>query len=204
MKNNCLLLGAALALSTAGCLPPVSLQPLYTTDDAVEQPEVFGIWRAADDDSTRMIIRRSNPAEYPSPAFDVVFVEKGHSAHLYTGHLVRLDDSLFWDVEPVQSEEWKDHPAVVAAHLILRANVADDTLRLTPLREERFQELADIECSDLSATEADDRIVLTASTDRLREFLAAHANDPDVFMEEPLVYSRVPAPDSPSTVISDQ
>jgi hypothetical protein len=112
---------------------------------------------------------------------------------------VKLGHTIVWDLEPLRSEEWKDHPSLVAAHLILRSSVEDDLLRLAPLEDDWFKRLVDVECSDLPLTEVDNRIVLTASTERLRDFFAAHAEDPEVFVLDPLVFRRIAETDSSST-----
>jgi hypothetical protein len=178
------LLGLLLILSIAtGCGP--ALQPFFTSSDLYEDPALEGRWNSASGAETWEFHRigdgRYRVAECDPQCKDEV-----------TGTLFRLGGQLFLDVQ-----EDRKFSSGVFPHGVIRLRLIGDTVELTPLDEDAFRDGLEEKRFALSFLSLEDkRILITAPTAKLQQFLLRHAQDPQVWGET-VIYRK--AFDSPAT-----
>jgi hypothetical protein len=175
MNDWKLRLGLVLAICIGGCVP--SLNPLYTDKDLVFDSVLVGTWR--DPDNGTWTFRKAGAKSYK-----LRYAEKGVSA-AFDVHLVRLGKSLFLDSYPdasgmVRNDFYRLH--FVAGHVILKLVLKKDSLNLTALNSDWLQKgIAAHRLKIRHEPFGRDRVLLTASTAELQEFIRKHAEDPDAF-----------------------
>ncbi|MHC4060345.1 MAG: hypothetical protein ACYSUC_01085 [Planctomycetota bacterium] len=89
-----------LAFLLGGCIPVMSLHPLYTEKDVVFEEELLGVW--IDDPNgpeETMEFRRPNESE---EEYELIFTDEEGNKGVFVAHLVKLKDKLFLDVQPDQ------------------------------------------------------------------------------------------------------
>ncbi len=170
-------LGPALLVVTGACLP-VSLSPLYTEEQLVTLPEIVGTWRSADDDGEQMVV-----TPVPGRAYRAVFSEGEDQPMSFEVHLVRIDDTVYWDMAPDPDEIEDDDYGIymLPAHGFAKLSLEGDTLRLDHLDLDWIREQADEGRAPAHVVLDHDRFVLTAPTAELQEFFERYGGDPEAW-----------------------
>jgi tetratricopeptide (TPR) repeat protein len=208
-----LALGAVLFLTGCGD-PAVSVRPLYVAGEKpVAEPLLGGQWVTDDASSgeTQNWIVTAQPdgcyqAEIQSLSSDSKKdTEKEDTRETYRACLVRLQDKLFFDSEllfknfgrrTVRASDLGQ--GVTANHLIGRLWVDKDLLRLVRLKAEWVSKDTPEEFREMRGQSA----LITGSTDRLRQIVAEHADDPGTWTSA--VYLCRPSIDCKLHVIEDK
>jgi hypothetical protein len=170
--------GLALLLVTGACLP-VSLSPLYTEEQLVTVPGLVGTWGSDDDGKEQMVVTREAGRSYRA-----IFFEGEDQPTSFEVHLVRIDETLYWDMTP-DPEEVDDNgyePYLVPAHALFRVSLEGDTLMLDALDMDWLKAQADEGRAPAHLVlDDDDRFVLTAPTTELQEFFEHYGGDPEAW-----------------------
>ncbi len=194
-----------LAALLGGCVPILSLHPLFTEETVVFEEKLLGTWVEGSEPAeltwefTRI---ESTAAEKLQEQFGNL-VKKFYRLNLTDkeGHrgslvacLVKLKDRLFLDIFPdkLPSGETDMEEAklmynaffFVSAHTFLRVDSIGDELTLRLTVEDRFKELLEANPDAVEYTRIDDRSILTASTKELQAFIAKYAGDERLFPGE--------------------
>lgn len=142
---------AALLLALTGCIP-LSLSPIYTDENQVEEPLLVGVWGDPDNPGDeiwefrdfgygkyQLIIRKdlgdgesvANLPE-PDPALDGMFEV----------HLAKLGDHIYMDMSPEPDEISPEINSMhrIEAHSIWRVTVNDTLFTLAPLNQDWLEE----------------------------------------------------------------
>jgi hypothetical protein len=190
-KNLLFVFGVLLA----GCVP--SLHPLYTDKDVVYDPKLVGVW--SDPNSSDTGIWEFRPAE-PN-TYTMIFTDKDKKTGSFSVHLAKLNNTLFLDVFPndpnmPQNGFYQIH--LLPAHTFMKVDQIEPTLKLCFMDVDKFTKRLEknptlLKHEILKNGEA--KLVLTASTKELQEFMRKHAGDKDVF-GEPSNLKRMPPADS--------
>ena len=85
---------ACLSLILSGCSAVNSAHPLYTSEDAVQEPALVGTWISDDKDMPEFVFQKSDGNAYNMVLTD----EESKTVYLYEVHLVRLEDQTFMDI----------------------------------------------------------------------------------------------------------
>jgi hypothetical protein len=158
-----------LVLLLAGCLP--SLHQLYTAETLIFDEGLVGKWRA--DESSTWQFRQAGEKEY-----ELRIYEAEEDLGRFDAHLVKINGLMFLDLYP-DSEFVKDLDDfyklhLLAVHTFMKVDRIDPNLQLRIID---YDEVADILEDDPDAIKhevVDERIVLTAKTGQLQEFVSAH------------------------------
>jgi len=124
---------------------------------------------------------------------DVAIREEGELRSAYTASLNRLGRHLFLDLQadPTRDTERKFEYHVIYGHTLSRVEFVRDTLKLFMLHPR--PDSAHVASGDtleyLTDYRSSDDYLITASTDRLREFLRRHSDDRFWFMQ-PVAFLR--------------
>ena len=181
-----------------GCVP--SLHPLYTDKEVVYDPKLIGVW-ADDPNSSDSGIWEFRPAEPNS--YTMIYTDEKKKVGSFKVHLVKLDKMLFLDIYPDNDpnlEKLSPFYAIhlIAAHTFMKVDQIEPTLKLRMMDVDKFTRRIEKDPHLVKheiVKDGEAKIVLTASTKELQEFMRKHAGDKDVF-GEPSDMKHVLPPDS--------
>jgi len=177
----------ALAAVLSGCYP-LSVQPFFTHKDLVYDPALVGVWKEAGSGSALWTIRRGDATSYEA------LLTEDEESRRYQFHLLQLGDARYLDIVPLEDESMIQH---IPAHSLHRIRIGATTIDIEPLNIDYFDAL--IKAGKIGFAQhvavptqqgVDNKIILTASTAELQEFLLKHAGEKDLFGEKQQ-YKRV-------------
>ncbi len=200
-----------LAILLGGCVPVLSLQPLFTKDTLVFEEQLLGTWleNPSDTRSAWVFTRLdSNGADtLPralSDSADKVYHlsltdPEGRKGSFFVC-LVRLGTNLFMDVFPDVLPSGLDDPEkaelfynaffLVRAHMFAKVNLSGNRMSIWLTDDDKMKELLEGRPSPIAFESVEDRPVLTASTKDLQAFVSKYANDDRVFANEIILERR--------------
>jgi hypothetical protein len=163
-----------------GC-PSYSLRPLYTKADAVTEPALEGTWMSADpQEKGEITFCKSQIGGYELSVFD----PDTKIRQTYDGNLVRLGGELFMDIEFAEETLHGvnvDSPmGVLPTHEIMKLRISGDELAFAWLEDDAIQKPKESGGSPLKYQLVNpglfQRLLITADTEDLRRYVAAHAD----------------------------
>ncbi len=210
MRTSKLLFCCTAAL-LAGCVPIVSLHPLFTKENIVFDEKLLGTWvKDPNDPEVTWVFSRLDPSAAEGilePWRDEidrfyrlsVTDEEGRKG-TFAACLVRLGDRLFLDVLPDRypSDEQDIEKMKLAyngffflpVHTFIRVDAIGEQLAIRITDDERFKDLIEAEPTAVRYEEVNERIVLTASTAQLQAFVARHAGDERLFPNDLILIQK--------------
>lgn len=201
--KNVLFYGLAILLG--GCVPVISLHPLYTQDSLIFDEHLLGTWleNPSDTDSAWQFTPLDQADADTLPDALKNDAEKVYHLSLtdpegrqgsFFACLVKLDSHYFLDIfpdvlpsghdDPQQAELFYNAFFFVRAHTFLKVNLSGNRLTLWVTDDEKMSALLDARPSPLAFESVDDRPILTASSKDLQGFISKYANDDRVFADE--------------------
>ena len=87
-----------LAALLGGCIPVISLHPLYNDQDLVFEEKLLGAW--VDDPNSPEVTWHFSRHMESEKAYELIFCDKEGNKGLFIAHLVKLHDKPFLDVYP--------------------------------------------------------------------------------------------------------
>ena len=181
-----------LAALLGGCVPVMSLHPLYTEKDVVFEERLLGIW--VDDPNSPEITWQFNRIEEPNNAYNLVFSDEEGKKGSFVAHLVRLQNRLFLDVYPSEPPWEIEDPNklelpynslfLIPAHTFIRIDFIGRKLKMWLTNDEEMKKLLKEEPNAVKHTFIEDKLILTASTKELQNFVLKYADDKRVFKGE--------------------
>ncbi len=200
-----------LAALLGGCIPVMSLHPLFTEKNLVFEEKLLGIW-VDDSDETTWEFSCPNETE---KAYELIFSDdKGRKGSFVT-YLVKLEDKLFLDVYPSklpskeqdwEKTEWPYNAFFfVPAHTFIIIDSIEPQLRMRWNTNNAMKELLKEDPNAVKYELVDDQSILTASTEELQAFVLKYADDSKVFPAK-VVLSRkeAEAPQDPGEQDSNE
>ena len=197
-----------------GCLPVMSLHPLYTKEDVVFDEKLTGIW--VDDSENTWEFRG---VDKPGKAYELIYTDNESNKGSFVAHLAKLESRLFLDLYPSEFPcgEMEDPNKVawpynmfffVPAHMFIKINSIEPQLRMQSMDNDDFKKLLEENPNAIKheiVKDYDGEIVLTASTKELQAFVLKYANDNRVFSEETVLSRKTPTgPDEPNDIDSSE
>jgi len=187
--NRKRLLYCALALALGGCVPIMSLQPLYIEEDTVFEKKLLGTW-VSDPNGPHSTWQFSDINE-PKNAYKLIFTDEEGKKGSFMAKLVKLQDKLFMDVYPSEMPSDVNDPAktawrynaffLIPAHTFLKIDSIEPALKIRLTLESEMKDLLTDEPEAVRHTFVGDRLLLTASTKELRAFVLKYADDKRMF-----------------------
>ena len=190
------------AVLLAGCVPVVSLHPLFTKESIVFEEKLLGTWVQ---DANRPQVTwefarlEAEAAERVTPEMhDQVQKcyrlsmrdDKGRTGS-FAACLVKLQNHLFLDVVPdrfpsdeVDAEQMKlayNAYFFVPVHTFVKVDVIGEQLQLRLTDDEEFKKLVETEPNAVRYDTLDDRPVLTAPTAEIQAFVTKYAGNERLF-----------------------
>ena len=186
-----------LAVILGGCVPVISLHPLYTDKDVVVDKKLCGTW--TDDPNSPKTTWEFKIIDDPKNAYKLTFTDEDGKKGSFVAHLVKLQDKLFMDFYPSALPSDVNDPSkmawphnaffLIAAHTFLKVDSIEPQLKLRLTLESDMKELLMENPGAVEHTSVNDRLVLTGSTKKLQEFILKYADDKRLFTDQ-MILSR--------------
>ena len=179
----------ALAFFMASCFV-TSIHPLYTEKDLVFVPELLGTWKVEEEENIYTFKQSGENAyeliitgqESSKKSIEILDYDE---AGRYEAHLVKLGKFLFLDIYPQVPDmgEYGLDIHLVPVHSFYRIWIEKDVLRLVCLDHDWLEEMIDGNKVNIAHVRVEDRIVLTAPTGELQNFVLKYVEDSEAFSD---------------------
>jgi hypothetical protein len=179
-----------------GCVPVVSIHPLFTKDNVVLDDKIVGTW--VDDANEPDMIWQFSKAQEPNGAYKLILRNKEGAKGSFLVHLVKLESQRFLDVYPDEfpcdmndpnKMDWHFNAFfLVPAHTFIRLDSVGPELKMRLTQDEKLEKLLTAEPNTIAHAKVDGRIVLTASTKELQAFVLKYAADERLFPDETVLH----------------
>jgi hypothetical protein len=199
-----------LAALLGGCVPVMSLHPLFTEEKLVFEEKLLGTW--IDDPNSpkgtwqfkRVEKSAQKDGEFELPkkpeiAYKLILLNnEDNTKGSFFAHLVKLEGRLFLDVYPSQlpcaqpdpNEDWLLNAFfLMPGHSFVIIDSIEPQLKLRWTNQEEMKKLLKEQPNVVKHELVEDAIVLTASSEQLQKFVMKYADDERVFSEQ-VVLSR--------------
>lgn len=179
MKNLRVMSVLLVLFLLAGCVP--SLHGLYDREeDCLFEPKLVGEWLSEKDGDSWAFSQKSEKV------YQVIYTDKEERTGAFEGRLVKVDGALFLDLYPeapdlLENDFYKAH--LLPVHTFMLVNEVDPELKMSAMK---IDELKGKLASDPGLVKHEvirESIVLTASPEELRTFLAAYKDVQGAFTE---------------------
>ena len=187
-----------LAALLGGCVPVMSLHPLYTEKDVVFEEKLLGKW--VDDPDNSETTWQFERIDEPNNAYSLVFSDEEGKKGSFVAHLVRLHNRLFLDVYPSEPPWEIEDPNklelpynsffLIPAHTFIRIDFIGRKLKMWLTNDEEMKKLLKEEPNAVKHTFVEDKLILTASAKELQNFVLKYADDKRVFKGEIVLVRR--------------
>lgn len=202
-----------LAALLGGCVPIVSLHPLFTSEDLVFDEKLIGTWvEDANDPNDAWRFTRLDEAsagwatDRIADEIDKVYrldiTDDGAHRGSLVACLVKLGDQRFLDVFADKLPSGQDDIEktklpfnaffLLPTHTFIKVEVIADKLTLRLTDDEGFKALLEAHPNAVKSEMCDDTPVLTASTKALQAFVTKYANDERLFANEIVLLRKNP------------
>ena len=188
-----------LAAVLGGCGPVMSLHPLYTEKDVVFEERLLGRW--VDDPNSPETTWEFNRIEEPKNAYNLVFSDEEGKKGSFVAHLVSLrsvgtpgKSRLFLDVYPSEPPWETEDPNklelpynyffLIPVHTFIKIDFNGPQLKMWLTNDEDMEKLLKEEPNAVKHTFIEDKLILTAPTKELQDFILKYADDKRVFKGE--------------------
>lgn len=176
MRALLLPLIASCSLVLSGCSAVYSVHPLNTNEDAVEEPALEGKWTPGDEDKSQFCIQKSDGREYNM----LISHPNSKLLQLYKINLVRLNSDLLADIafksQLFDREEFEPPLGSITHHVIVKLDISENDLGYAPLDADVIGKQNAEGSAHLDYLLTDDELLVTASTEDLRQYLSAYGD----------------------------
>jgi len=192
-KLFCLILTA---LFLSGCVPIMSLHPLFLKKDFVFDARLLGEWQ---DEGGNPVCR----FEKADDGYNLYFLNKdSQPVNKYEAHLAKLRGSLFLDIllkEAMPDEVFgRSFPLfLVPAHTFYQIRFEGESLEYRFLDDDWVESMRKQQKLSLAQARVDDLTVLTAPTDKLQKFVLKNLKTEKAFSAWEEGKLHHPSPTSP-------
>jgi hypothetical protein len=197
--NTRKLLFYMLAGLLGGCVPVMSLNPLYTKDSLVYDDKLLGTW--VDDPNEPEIVWQFQPIDEPEEnAYKLLFTGEDGLKGSFVAGLVKLKDKLFldvypsevpWDMKDPNESPWPYNSLfLIPTHTVVKIDSVGPKLKMRLMLETQLKKLLEEDPDAIAHVTVEDRPILTASTKELQAFVLKHADDDKLFTDEISVERR--------------
>ena len=181
-----------LATIIGGCIPVVSLHPLYNEDDVVFEKKLVGVW--INDSNETWEFKQSN---IPAKSYKLLLSGEKIKEGLFSVYLVKLGDKLFLDAYPAKwPGEHQDPNSIlwsstsefdefniffIPVHTFVRVDSIGPQLKMRLTDDDNMKKLLKQDPNAVRYESVGDWLVLTAPTKELQAFVIKYANDEKLF-----------------------
>jgi hypothetical protein len=162
----------SLALILGGCVP--SVHPLFTENEQISDANIVGIWYTTDSNDTWVF----KPQE---KGYEGIYIENNKNMSSFDVKIGKLGKYMFLDVYP-QKANLADNDfyksLLVYAHTFLKMELTKDSLKLSVMSPDSIDKLLKSDPNIIKHERVEDgKVVLTASTKELQDFMLKYGVD---------------------------
>ena len=191
-----------------GCVPVMSLHPLFTEEKIVFEEKLLGKWMDNPnspkstwefkriEDSTQED-GELNPPKKPEKAYQLIlFNNEDNTKGSFYAHLVKLENRLFLDVypsrlpcaQPDPNEDWLLNTFfLIPSHSFVIIDSIEPQLKMRWTNQDEMEKLLKEKPNAIKHELIEDTIVLTAPTEQLQLFVLKYADDKRLFSEQTIL-----------------
>jgi hypothetical protein len=178
-----------LASILGGCIPVMSLHPLFTEKDLAFDEKLIGTWADANGTTWQF-----SDANKPEKAYNLIFTDEKGQKGSFVAHMVKLENKLFLDVYP-DARPWNEEEPnktvwlyntlfLIPAHTFIKINSIEPQLKMSLTDDEKMREFLKADPNAVEHVLIEDKPFLTAATKKLQAFVLKYPDDSRVFTEE--------------------
>ena len=182
----------AFAVVLGGCIPVISLNPFYKTSNLLYNEKFLGIW--VDEPNKPKMTWVFSRNDDPNISYNLHVTDDQGREGLFYANLISLKDMYFIDVYPSQVPWEPDEPNkveylynaffLIPAHAVLKVDAVEPQLIVKMTEVDKLEELLKEDPGAIEYKVIDDRIILTASTEELQEFILKYYKDDRLFPDK--------------------
>ena len=194
-----------LAVILGGCIPVISLHPLYTEKDIVLDKKLYGTW--VDNAKNPETTWEFKSIDEPKKAYKLIFTGEDGMKGSFVAHLVKLKDELFldifpselpWEPEDPNKMDWPYNSLfLIPAHTFVKVDSIEPQLKLRLTLESKMKELLKENPGAVEHTSVGKRLVITGSTKELQAFVLKYADNEKVFTDQVVLSRKEPKTETP-------
>jgi hypothetical protein len=183
-----------LAFTLGGCVPVVSVHPLFSEKELFSDPNLLGLWNETDSNETWQFSRIEDPNIYKL----VITDNKGKQGVFLAG-LGELEDNLFLIIYPKESDGqesdfYKLH--ILGLCSFVKVEQIDPILKIAMTDDERVNKIIETDPNILKCEtpEIDKKLIITAKTEELQEFVIEYGinvDDANSIFGKPAEFIRI-------------
>jgi hypothetical protein len=173
-----------LAVVLGGCAPPVqSVYPLFSENELIFDSNLLGLWKATDSNMTGQFSRIED--QNACNAYKLVITQDdGKQGNFFAG-LGELQGNLFLEIYPdtsqmsdsQESDFYKQH--LLGMYSFMRVEQIDPNLKIAMMDYDKVNKIIEADPNILKHEFANDRLILTAGTEDLQEFVIEYGLNVD-------------------------
>ncbi len=182
-----------LAVLLGGCVPVMSLNPLYEQENIIFDQKLVGVWM--DDVNNPEVIWDFNRPDPNKNKYKLVYIDKENKKGIFKVHLVKLKGRLFLDVFPdsfpsgKEDAEDMDLPYnsffFAPTHTFMKVNSIEPYLNIQVTDDDDLEKLLKEDPNAIEYVDLESRwLVLTSSTKEIQAFVLKYADDKRLFTDE--------------------
>ncbi len=178
-----------LAATLGGCIPIMSVNPLYTKSDVIFEQKILGTW--VDDPNSPDTTWEFSRMDEPNNAYKLIFTDEEGRKGFFEAYMVKLVGKLFldvlpgempWDIEDPNTVDWPYNTFfLLPSHTFIKVDSIEPELKLRTTANSSMEEFLQEHPDAVEHIVVEDRIVLTASTKELQAFILKYADDEKLF-----------------------
>jgi hypothetical protein len=193
-----------LTILLGGCLPVLSLNPIYTEEDVIFEEYLLGTWVGNESMSSASWEFTRAPASEEEdddkdkiPAYITTFKDEEGKQVVFKAHLIKLKDQLFmdfyphpapWDVEPNEVKNLYNTLFMLPVHSFAKIKLSDNKLTIILTDEDSFGDLMskikEDEDEQPNYMIIENRTLLIDSPKLLQKFILKYSDDEQLFTDE--------------------
>jgi hypothetical protein len=155
---------------------------LYTVQDTIAVPALEGTWSDPSSDPKEKTTSQTTFQKSGDHVYTMIVDDPSTKVRqTYDVHLVRFGDQLFmdlaWSDETLNGVKLDPPIGVVATHVIWKVEISEDDLAYATLDDDAIKKQGGSVGGSPLQYRSDGGVLLTASTDDLRRYVATHAGD---------------------------
>jgi hypothetical protein len=178
-----------------GCVPVMSLHPLYNENDVIFDEKLLGLWVGDSNESMEFTRAEKGEKTYQLVLTTIDKDSKKEAGGIFDARLVKIENKLFLDVFPKESPCGKIEESneakwaynaffLTPVHSFVKVDSIGPQLKLRFTDDESMKKLLEKDPNAIKHEKIDGNPVLTADTKTLQKFALKYADSNDVFSEE--------------------
>jgi hypothetical protein len=178
-----------------GCVPVISLHPLYDEQNIVFDEKLLGLWSSDSNETMEFTRAEKEEKTYQLILASIDKNSKREVRGIFDVHLVKIENKLFLDVFPNQfpcggleepnEVKWFYNAFFLAPmHSFVKVDSIEPQLKLRITDDDSMKKFLEKDPNAVKHEMVDGKAVLTADTKTLQKFVLKYADSNDVFSKE--------------------